>query len=262
MIGAVAGDIIGSVYEHSNTNKKEFPLFVEESRFTDDTVLSVAVADSILNKISYTDSLKYWGLRYPDAGYGDRFSIWLSLDSPKPYNSWGNGSAMRVNPVGFAYENIDRVLNEAKVSAEVTHDHHEGIKGAQAVAAAVFLAKTGKNKTFIKEYIERKFSYRLDKQMHKTVRNHRFDISCQRTVPLSIWAFLESVDYEDAVRNAVSLGGDSDTIACITGGIAQAFYGSIPQYIIDNTRSRLTTEILKVIDVFSKRYVNNRESAG
>ncbi|MCK4936042.1 MAG: ADP-ribosylglycohydrolase family protein [Elusimicrobiales bacterium] len=254
MIGAIAGDIIGSVYEVFNTKKKDFKLFSFRSGFTDDTVLTIAVADAILNSKDYSSSIKKWAWRHPLAGYGGKFSLWFLLNKTGPYNSWGNGSAMRVSPVGFAFDNLEKVLEEAKKSAEVTHNHPEGIKGAQAVASAIFLSRTGKSKAEIKKYIEEEFKYNLDRTLLEIRPGYKFDVSCQGSVPEAIISFLESSDYEDAIRNAVSLGGDSDTIACITGGIAQAFYKGAPPAIIEKARAKLTKKMIKILDEFNKKY--------
>lgn len=254
MIGAIAGDVIGSVFEHRSIKTTRFPLFSSQSRFTDDTVLTVAIADSILRKVDYTTSLKTFGRKYPNAGYGVSFLQWIFSNNSLPYNSWGNGSAMRVSPVGFAFDSMDEVLSEAKKSAEVTHNHPEGIKGAQATALAVFLARTIKNKETIKQEIIDRFAYDLDRTLDEIRAHYGFDISCQGTVPEAIIAFLESQSYEDAIRKGISLGGDSDTIACIVGGIAQAYYLDIPQEILAAVRERLPEEFLSVIDVFSTKY--------
>jgi ADP-ribosylglycohydrolase len=240
MIGAIAGDIIGSVYEANSIKTKNFPLFSFGCRFTDDTVLTVALADSILNNVPYVNKLKEYYRYYPRAGYGGNFHRWAASDSHKPYNSWGNGSAMRVSPIGFAYDDLETVLEKASLSASVTHNHPEGIKGAQATAAAIFLAKSGKDKRAIKDYIENTFGYNLSTPLETIRRSYYFDVSCQGSVPQAITAFLESENYEDAIRNAVSLGGDSDTQACITGGIAQAFYGGVPDFIQE--------QVFKILD--------------
>jgi len=254
VIGAIAGDIIGSVYEFHNIKTTDLALFNPYSTFTDDTVLTVAVADCILHRKDYSQTLREYGRKYPNRGYGGMFSQWLHSDTMKPYRSFGNGSAMRVSPVGFAFDTLDGVLVEAKKSAEVTHSHPEGIKGAQAVAAAIFLARTGSSSEQIKEYIERKFGYNLDRTLDKIRPGYRFDVTCQGSVPEAIIFFLESTDYEDAVRKAVSLGGDSDTIACITGGIAQACYKRIPNYILKEVRQLLTPELLDIVDVFNQKF--------
>jgi len=254
MIGAIAGDVIGSVFEGHNIKSTEFPLFSSYSRFTDDTVLTVAVAYSVLKNTDYVESLKMFGLRYLNAGYGGFFIRWMLSDDTKPYNSWGNGSAMRVSPIGFAFDSIEDVLNEARKSAEVTHNHPEGIKGAQATALSILLARKGKSREDIKKEISQRFGYRLDQTLDEIRPDYCFDVSCQGTVPQSIIAFLESTDFEDSIRMAISIGGDSDTIACITGGIAQGFYKEIPESIVSNVRKRLPEEFLSVIDEFNLRY--------
>ncbi len=258
MIGAIAGDIIGSVYEWDNIKTTEFPLFGKDCRFTDDTVLTVAIADSILTGTEYAVKLKQYYRRYPNAGYGGSFRNWGESEEFKPYNSWGNGSAMRVSPVGFAFDTIDKVLEEAKKSAQVTHNHPEGIKGAQAVASAVFLAKNGTDKAGIRNYVTRKFGYNLTEPLEQIRTYYKFDVSCQGSVPQAITAFLESTNYEDAVRKAVSLGGDSDTIACITGGIAQAYYKEIPNFITAKVTELLDDDLNRVVSEFSKKYIGWR----
>ncbi len=250
MIGAIAGDIIGSVYEHRPIKRKDFLLFTRGSRFTDDTVLSVAVADAILNGRSYGESLMDFGRRYPHAGYGSSFFRWLQQENPGPYNSWGNGSAMRASPVGFAFASEEEVLLQARLTAEVTHNHPEGIKGAQATALAIFEARTGLGKEEIRLKISEKFGYNLKRSLDEIRPEYSFDISCQGTVPEAITCFLDSDSYEDAIRNAISLGGDSDTLACITGGIAQAFYGGVPDEIRDAALSRLPADLLEIVHRF------------
>ncbi len=250
IIGAITGDIIGSVYEWRPIKHTDFPLFIPESRFTDDTVMTVAVADCVINNKDYVSTLQDYGRRHPRAGYGGMFMRWLFSDSPRPYNSFGNGSAMRVSPVGLVFNNLEKVLEEARRSAEITHSHPEGIKGAQATAAAIFLAFQGGGKEEIKQYIESSFDYNLSRTLAQIRPNYSFDVTCQGSVPEAIIAFLESEDYEDAIRNAISLGGDSDTIACITGGIAEAFYGGVPHEIEKESRERLTADLLQVVDEF------------
>lgn len=254
MLGAVAGDIIGSVYESGWMKSTGFPLFTPESTFTDDTVLTIAVADCILHNGDYAETFKRYGRRYPNAGYGGMFYRWLHTPSSRPYNSFGNGSAMRVSPVGFAFDTIDEVLKEALRSAEVTHNHPEGVKGAQAIASAIFLARAGKERKEIAEYIEGQFGYNLHQTLDEIRPWYRFDETCQGSVPQAIIAFLESNDYEDAVRKAVSLGGDSDTIACMTGGIAQAYYKRIPAYIVKKVRELLDDNLMAIVDKFNERY--------
>ncbi len=253
MLGAIAGDIIGSIYESQPIKTKNFPLFDGHSRFTDDSVLTVAVADAILSGRSYQDSIREIGRQYPDAGYGGSFIQWLFSDSPQPYHSWGNGAAMRVSPVGFAFTEPERVLEEARKTADITHNHDEGIKGAQATALAVFLAGKNVEKEDIRQEIEKRFGYNMSRTIDEIRPKYSFDISCQGTVPEAIIAFLDGASYEDAVRNAVSLGGDSDTLACITGGIAEAFFKDIPKAILIGVRQRLTPFLWqKTIDFYDK----------
>ena len=253
MIGAIAGDIIGSVYEGNPIKTCDFPLFGRKCDYTDDSVLTVAIAYSILEDKDYTSSLKRFGQKYT-AGYGASFYNWLHSSGNEPYNSWGNGSAMRVSPVGFAFNSVDEVLFEAEKSAEGTHNHPEGIKGAQATALAIYLARTGKDKKFIKEEIEARFSYDLSRSLDDIRPTYHFKISCQESVPESLIAFFESEDFEGAIRNAISLGGDADTMACIAGGVAEAFYKHIPDEIIQNVREKLPDEFLEIIDEFYVRY--------
>jgi ADP-ribosylglycohydrolase len=254
MIGAVAGDIIGSVYEHNPIKTKDFPLFHPRCRFTDDTVLTIAVADAILSGRPYVESIRRIGRRYPRAGYGGSFIMWLHSDEAPPYNSWGNGSAMRVSPVGFAFQSEEEVLRQARMTAESTHNHPEGIKGAEATALAVFLARTGHDKENMRSRIKGQFGYDLNRSVSDIRPSYSFDISCQGTVPEALIAFFDSESYEDAVRNAISLGGDSDTLACITGGIAEAFYGSVPEEIRAKVQQCLTPDLWEVTDAFCRKY--------
>jgi len=254
MIGAIAGDIIGSVYESHCLKTTEFPIFTANSTFTDDTVLTIAVADCILHGKDYAVTFKHYARKYPHAGFGGMFFQWASGDSLAPYNSFGNGSAMRVSPVGFAFDTMEGVLVEAKRSAEVTHNHPEGIKGAQTIAAAIFLARRGESKSKIKKFIEDNLGYDLHRTLEEIRPGYYFDETCQGSVPQAIIAFLESDNFEDAVRKAVSLGGDADTLACMTGSIAQAYYQTIPAYIVEEVRNRLDPELLEVVEQFSTKY--------
>ncbi|MDR2730241.1 MAG: ADP-ribosylglycohydrolase family protein [Treponema sp.] len=254
IIGAIAGDIIGSVFERNNVKSISFDLFCPQSVFTDDSVLTLAAMYALHNDIGYAQAYRTFGRKYPKAGYGYNFHLWISSDNPKPYNSWGNGSAMRVSPIGWFYNNIDDVLLEAKKSAEVTHNHPEGIKGAQAVAAAVFFARNGKSKNDIKIFIKDKLGYDLERTIADIRPDYKFDVSCQGSVPQAIIAFLESTDFENAIRLAVSIGGDSDTIACIAGGIAEAFYQYIPDEIKDNVLNILPGELIRIIEEFSNKF--------
>jgi ADP-ribosylglycohydrolase len=247
MLGAIAGDILGSIHEFHPIKTKNFDLLNSECVFTDDTVMTVAVADSLMNKIPYVESLQMWGRKYPRAGYGGWFSKWIDSDFPKPYNSFGNGSAMRCSSVGWLFEDEGSVLEEAKKSAEVTHNHPEGIKGAQAVALGVMLCRQGSTKLEIQEKLEDLFDYDLSQTMEQVKFNYSFDVTCQGSVPQAITAFLESEDFEDAIRNAISLGGDADTQACIAGALAEAFYMNIPDQIKEFVLTRITPDILDVL---------------
>jgi len=242
------GDIVGSVYEWNNMKTKDFPLFSERGFFTDDTVMTIAIAEAIMDggeKDNFINSMKKWGRLYPDSGYGGNFRRWLFSDDREPYNSWGNGSAMRVSPCGWFAESLEEAEILAERSAAVTHNHPEGIKGAQATAAAIYLARTGTKKDKIKEFIESKYGYDLGRTLDEIRPTYRFNESCQETVPEAIIAYLESHSFEDAIRNAISLGGDSDTLAAITGSIAEAAYG-IHKDITDTALTYLNTPLLKV----------------
>ena len=255
MIGAIAGDIIGSVYEANPIKTTEFPLFSEYSRFTDDTVLTIATADALISGLDYASVYRQFGRNYPNAGYGAAFINWLMIDNAPPYNSWGNGSAMRISPVGFAKESTEEVLMEAAKSASVTHNHPEGIKGAQATALSILLSRQGKSKDDIRRIVSKKFAYNLNRTIDEIRPNYSFDVSCQGSVPEAIIAFLQSDDVETAIRLAVSLGGDSDTLACIAGGIAHAFYREVPPQIEKEVRNRLPQKFLFILDAFSKKFI-------
>jgi ADP-ribosylglycohydrolase len=257
ILGSIAGDIIGSVFEFSNVKTVNFNLFCRKSTFTDDSVLTVATMDAILNQKGYSETYQAYGRNYPDRGYGGNFGSWIYSKNPKPYNSWGNGSAMRVSPVGWYGNSLDDVMAEARKSAEVTHNHPEGIKGAQSVAAAIYMARNGKSKDEIKDFITETFGYNLDRKIEDIRPDYEFDESCQGSVPEAIIAFLKSTDFENAIRLAVSLGGDSDTIACITGGIAEAYYRAIPDDIVSNIFKILPVEMIDIIDKFSLLYGYN-----
>lgn len=254
MIGAIIGDIIGSVYEWKNVKTTDFPLFVERSRFTDDTVMSIAAAECVLNGLDYEETFKAYGRRYINAGYGRNFRMWLMGMIDGPYNSYGNGSAMRVSPIGWAIDDLDLVLQEAERSAIVSHNHPEGVKGAQAVAAAVWMAKKGETKTAIKEYVSTQFGYDLNRTLDKIRPGYSFEVSCQGSVPEAIIAFLESNNFEDAIRKAISIGGDSDTIACIAGGIAHAFYKEIPKDIVNEAKNRLPDDLNEMLELFMSSF--------
>jgi len=256
MIGAIAGDIIGSVYEWNNIKTKEFELFSPRCFFTDDTVLTVALADSIMTGTPYVGNLKKFYRLYPDSGYGGSFHRWAQSKNSEPYNSWGNGAAMRISPAGYAYDDLDTVLQKAKEFTEITHNHPEGIKGGQATAAAIFLARKGKSKDEIKDFIETEFQYDLSKHVDEIRPSYKFNESSQETVPQAIRAFIDSTGFEDAIRTAVSLGGDTDTLACITGGIAQAFYGGVPDPIANKVYEFLDKRLGKITREFMKEFCN------
>ena len=260
LYGAFLGDMIGAPYEFDKGDKvKDFPLFSKESRFTDDSVMTIAVAEALLKAGDNADedkvtsevvkSMQKWGRKYPNAGYGGRFRGWLKEDNPQPYGSYGNGSAMRVSAVGWLYNTLEKTREVARWTAEVSHNHPEGIKGAESTASAIFLARTGKTKEEIKNYIINEFNYDLLRTLDEIRPHYHHDESCQKTVPEAIIAFLESTDFEDAIRNAVSLGGDTDTLACITGSIAEAFYNVSKELVIE-CRKRLPKDMLLVIDKF------------
>ena len=253
MIGAIAGDIIGSVHEGTGLKTKAFDLFGPYHRFTDDTVLTVAVAESILRGSNLIDVLHDYFTRYPQAGYGGSFIEWASQRKRTPYNSWGNGSAMRVSPVAYAYKSLTDVLRHAERTAAVTHDHREGIRGAQATAAAIFLARTDKDRRRLRRYLSESFGYDLSRPLDSIRSDYAFDVSCQGSVPESIIAFLEATDYEDAVRNAISLGGDADTMAAITGAIAEAYW-EVPQEIETEALARLDDHLRGVVTEFRQRF--------
>lgn len=254
MLGAIAGDVIGSVHEFVGTRTKAFPLFDADSRFTDDTVLTVAVADALLGDGDYGAALRRWGRRYPDASYGFRFFCWLQMPVPKPYGSFGNGSAMRVSPVAWAFDTEAEVLREAERSALPTHDHPEGIKGAQATALAILLARQGAARADIAREVAARFGYDVTRTLESIRRDYRFDETCQGSVPQAIVAFLEGADFEDCVRNAVSLGGDADTLACIAGSIAEPFFGGVPTAIGAAALERLDAPMRKVVAAFRSRH--------
>ena len=262
MIGALLGDMIGAPYEFDRGDKtKAFPLFSRGSKFTDDSVMTVAVAEALMDAEGGSDdgiraalvrSMQKWGQRYPYAGYGGRFRRWLFTENPQPNGSYGNGSAMRASASGWLYDDLAATRHMAALTAEVSHNHPEGIKGAEATAAAIFMARSGSSKDEIRAYTEREFGYDLSQTCAELRLKNRHDETCQVTMPLVFAAFLESTDFEDAIRNAVSLGGDTDTIACITGSIAEAFYG-VPEDIAAEGRKRLPADMIGVLDRFRQK---------
>ena len=259
MIGAILGDMIGAPYEFDRGNKtKTFPLFSEDSEFTDDTVMTIAVAEALMDTYGMPDEevaeelrffMRKWGRRYPDAGYGGMFYRWLQTETPRPYNSYGNGSAMRVSSAGWLYDTLEETQHMAMLTAAVTHNHPEGIKGAQAAASAIYLARTGSSKEEIRSFITNEYGYDLSRSCDEIRPGYHHVETCQKTVPEAITAFLEGTDFEDVIRTAVSLGGDCDTLTCIAGGMAEAFYG-VPEEIAAEGRKRLPADMLGVLNRF------------
>lgn len=254
MLGAIVGDIVGSIYEFASTKSTDFELLTPWSEFTDDTVMTLAVAKWLMEDEAHTPHyliccMQELGHRYPGAGYGGNFTEWLGEEDPQPYNSWGNGSGMRVSPVGLYAKTLDEALALAAVTASVSHNHPEGVKGAQAVAACMFLCRQGKTKAEIKEYVEKTFFYNLDRTIAEIRSHYHFDVSCLGSVPESIIAFLEGNSFEEVVRLAVSLGGDADTQACMAGAIAACMY-PIPCDIAEKCDSLLTDDLREIKDKF------------
>jgi ADP-ribosylglycohydrolase len=255
MFGSIIGDIIGSTYEFKNAEKYDFEPFPAGSDFTDDTVLTIAVADAILNNKPYGTAIRQYAINWPNRGYGGMFSRWYHTENPQPYNSYGNGSAMRVSPVGWAFGTLRKTTEEARKSAECTHNHPEGIKGAEATTAAMYLSRTGHSKNEIKDFVQQSFNYNLERTLADIKPGYKFNETCQETVPEAITCFLESENYEDAIRKAIWLGGDSDTLACITGGIAEAFYREIPDEWKRKALQILPVEFSAIINNFSDAFV-------
>jgi type I restriction enzyme M protein len=260
MIGAIIGDVIGSRFEWHNHKSKQFDLFDEKCRFTDDTTMSLAIANALLEtKSDFSDlgkqaveSMQLIGRAYPNAGYGGKFRLWIASENPEPYGSFGNGSAMRVSPCAYAANSLEEANFLAEKVTEVTHNHPEGIKGAKAIASAIFLAKTGKNKDEIRQYINDNF-YQIDFNLDDIRESYSFNSSCQGSVPQALEAFLESENFEDAIRNAISIGGDSDTIAAISGSIAEAYYG-VPEVLRQKATKYLDSKLLNILTKFENKY--------
>lgn len=260
MYGAILGDIIGSPFEFDRGDKtKDFKLFSRRSHFTDDSVMTLAVCEALLKvgqdatvkeiEDAVISSMQSWGRKYPHEGYGGYFRCWLTARHPEPYNSFGNGSAMRVSAAGWFYDSLEKTRVVAKATANVTHNHLEGIKGAEATASAIFMARNGSSKEEIKKYIENEFHYDLNRTLDEIRPSFHMDETCQKTVPEAIIAFLEARDFEDAIRNAVSLGGDTDTLGAITGSIAEAYFG-ISETLISECRNRINKDMRDVVDAF------------
>jgi ADP-ribosylglycohydrolase len=254
MLGAIVGDIVGSVYEFDNHRSKDFPLFREDSKFTDDTILTIATADALMTDHDFAAKYRAYGKKYPSS-YGLRFNDWIHGVITGPYNSFGNGSAMRVSPIAWAYDEPDRVLKVAKASAEVTHDHPEGIKGAQATALAILYAREGKEPTLIATEIGQMFGYDLSTPVDVLRETYQYNETCQATVPEAIRCFVEAEDFEDAIRNAISIGGDSDTLAAITGSIAEARWG-VPEEIRRDVLKLLDEGLFETYQRFVSRTVD------
>ena len=261
MLGALVGDIIGSPYEFYNTKSLDFELYTEWTKFTDDSVMTLAIARWLMEDEEHSTRhlircMQELGRRYPRAGYGGNFDWWLRQENPQPYNSWGNGAGMRVSPVGLYAKSLEETLVLAEITASVSHNHPEGIKGAQAIAASVFLCKDGKSKQEIKEYVEQTFGYNLNRTINEIRPNYYFDVSCQGSAPEAIIAFLEGNSFEEVIRLAISIGGDSDTIGCMAGAIAACRY-AIPDDIAKKCDSYLTEDLREIKDRFID-YVNKR----
>jgi ADP-ribosyl-[dinitrogen reductase] hydrolase len=251
LLGAIAGDMIGCPYEHAAYKSVEFELFSPDSQLTDDSVLTIAVADAILNHKSYQAAILEWARRYPNSGYGGYFYSWMHAPNPQPYNSFGNGSAMRVSAVGWAFDSVEEVLRQAEAGSIPTHNHPEGIKGAQATALAVFMARKGWEKEEMRAEISAWFGYDLKRTIEEIRPIYVYNETCQETVPEALVAFLDAQDFEDSIRLAVSLGGDADTLAAISGAVAEAYYGGVPEDIAREVRRRLPDEMWRVVEGFN-----------
>ena len=254
MLGAIAGDVIGSVHEFRGACPEDFELFERHSGPTDDSVLTVAVAETVLDRGDFAAALRRWGRRYPAAGYGGHFALWLLDDQAGPYQSYGNGSAMRVSPIGWAFDTLEEVLAGAERSAAVSHDHPEGVKGAQAVAAAILVARKGGSRADLRELFEARFGYDCSRSLAELRARHRFDETCPGTVPVAATIAIGATSVEDAIRKAVSLGGDADTLGCIAGSIAEAMFGGVPRSLADAVTARLPDDLREVTERFMARY--------
>ncbi|MDR3365956.1 MAG: ADP-ribosylglycohydrolase family protein [Prevotellaceae bacterium] len=257
MIGAIVGDYAGSAYEFHSTHDYCFPIITPDSGITDDSIMTVAIMDAILQGKPYGERLRYWGNKYPTpkGGYGGSFAAWLRSEKPQPYNSFGNGSAMRVSPIGWVFEMLKETLREAQKSAQCTHNHSDGIKGAMATAAAIYYVRNGKSKEFLRQYVEKEFGYNLSRTLSDIRPSYGFNESCQGTVPEAIICYLESSGFEDAIRLAVSLGGDSDTLACITGAIAEAGYADgISAQLVEAAFSTMPEELKNIVEQFYSKF--------
>ncbi|MDX2438019.1 MAG: ADP-ribosylglycohydrolase family protein [Acidobacteriota bacterium] len=254
MLGAIAGDVFGASYEFRSFKSEDFDLFDMPRFFTDDTVLTIATAEVLMGDGDYASAYRRWGRDYPSRSYGGRFLDWLEDSSLGPYNSYGNGSAMRVSPIGWAFDSLAEVLAEAERSAAVTHNHPEGIKGAQATAGAIYLARTGQSQEEIRNEIAGRFGYDLDRTVEEIRPDYSFDVTCQGSVPEALIAFFDADDFEHSIRLAISLDGDADTQAAITGGVAEAFWGGVPERLNAEVREVLDDPLLEIMDRFFARY--------
>jgi len=252
MLGAMVGDIVGSRFEGQKSVEPDFMLFSTQSRFTDDSVLTAAVAEALLEGKPYAEAIRAYAREYPNAGYGARFMDWAFSTATGPYGSMGNGSAMRVSPVGWFFDDLDQVLEHAALSSSVTHDHPEGVKGARAVAAAVYLARTGNSKDHIRDFVRGHMGYDLDMDM-KTARKTGSSVLAPDSVPQALTAFLHAEDFVDAVRKAVSIGGDTDTVAAMAGAVAEAFFGPVPDYVAAEAFTRMDDRLAGVVRRFQAR---------
>jgi len=252
MLGAIAGDVFGAPFERDSLKKEDFNLFADPHFFTDDTVLTVATADALMGDGDYAAAYRRWGHAYPGRGYGPLFHKWLGRSDGGPYNSFGNGSAMRVSPIGWRFDTLEETLAEAERSASVTHNHPEGIKGAEATAAAVYLARTGASKEDIRAEVIDRFGYNLDRTVADIRPDYRFNATCQGSVPEALIAFLDADDFEHAIRLSISLGGDADTQAAIAGAVAEAFFGGVPGRVVSEIRAVLERPLLDVLDRFGR----------
>jgi ADP-ribosylglycohydrolase len=256
MLGSIAGDVIGSVYEHNNYKGTDFPFFKPGSDLTDDSILTIATAEVLLKGDGdYASAYRNWYQEYPNAGFGGNFHCWGSDEKMGPYNSWGNGSAMRAGPIGWAFETLDEVLAEAERSASVTHNHPEGVKGAKSAAGGVFLARKGKSKEEVIQWATTTFGYDISVPLDEIREGYKFDVSCQGTMPWAFRAVLEGTDFESTIRLAISIGGDSDTLACIAGAIAEALYDGVPEEIVKEVTPKFDPGIVKIVDAFREKYV-------
>lgn len=256
MLGAIVGDIVGSVYEWNNHRSKTFPLFAADSVFTDDSVLTVALAEAILDGVDYAFVMRSYGRRYPSAGYGGMYRRWLLDPSMGPYGSFGNGAAMRISSAGWAFDTLEETLDRTRLTTAVTHDHPEGIKGAQAIAGAIWLSRHRSSREEIRSWVGRTCGYDVSRPCDEIRTGYRSNETCQKTMPEALSAFFESTDFEDAIRNGVSLGGDSDTLTCITGSVAEAFYGGVPAAIAREAMARLDEPLRRTVRRFRDRYAS------